>query len=212
MRISVLTPTIRPAGLEIVKECLKRQTFTDFEWVTEVGLGIEHDLNQAWNRMIKRANGELVVFYQDFIKIGDDGLEKFWKQYQKDDGNVMYTAPVGKVDKWEDNPRWDWRFHRKNADVSYNECEMDWGASPVWILRDVGGFDETLDKYWSFDNPNLCFRASQRGITFKNLDNDAIALDHDKFMEHPFRDRYNPKYHNERMREFESGKKINYLK
>lgn len=212
MKISVLTPTIRPEGLEIVKECLRNQTLQDFEWLTEVGLGLEHDLNQAWNKMIKRASGELVVFYQDWIKIENNGLEKFWKEYQKDEGNWMYTAPVGKVDKWEDEPRWDWRNFKKGEEVNYNECEMDWGASPVWILRDVGGFDETLDKYWSFDNPNLCYRAEKRGIKFRNIDNPAIVYDHDKFIPHPFRDKYNPKYHNERLSEFDRGVKINYLK
>jgi hypothetical protein len=70
MKISVLTPSIRPQGLAITQQCLTEQTFTDFEWLTEIGLPNRgHDLNSAYNRMLKRANGELVVSLQDYIKV-----------------------------------------------------------------------------------------------------------------------------------------------
>ena len=95
MKISVLTPSIRPAGLEILQKSLKNQSFKDFEWIQDIGLGDKHDLNQAWNRMLKRAKGELIVFYQDYIKIEPDGLQKFWDAYQANP-KTMFTAPVGK--------------------------------------------------------------------------------------------------------------------
>ena len=33
MKISVITPSIRPEGLKILQECLAQQTFKDFEWL-----------------------------------------------------------------------------------------------------------------------------------------------------------------------------------
>lgn len=206
MKISVLTPSIRPEGLQIVKECLARQTFTDFEWLVEIGLGLEHDLNRAYNKMLKRSTGELIVFYQDFIKIEDDGLQKFWDEYTSE---YFMTAPVGKSLDYTD-PKWDWR-HFKHEDIGFQGWEIDWGACPREALFKLGGFDEELDKNWSFDNVNVAYRAQLAGYKFKCIDNPSIALDHDVYMPHPFRERYNPTFNNERLREFDHGTTLNYL-
>lgn len=206
MRISVVTPSIRPEGLEVVKECLSRQTFTDFEWLTEIGLGKVHDLNQAYNRMLRRAKGELIVFYQDFIMIPDDGLEKFWNEYQKDK-NYFITAPVG---KGHDNPKWDWRAF-KYEDVGFQGWEIDWGCAPKEALFKIGGFDEELDKHWSFDNVDVAYRAQKYHYKFKCIENKATAYDHDKHIKHPFRENFNPSANNQRMRDIDSGTILNYL-
>lgn len=110
--ISVISPTIRPQGLEIMRESLMNQTFKDFEWLVDINITGEHDLNKSFNSMIKRAEGELIVFYEDFTKITPDGLQKFWDAYQKDK-RTLFTAPLGKVTNFEDQPRWDWRMERK---------------------------------------------------------------------------------------------------
>ena len=91
IKITVVTPTIRPSGLEVMRESLKNQTFQDFEWLVEVNYSGKHDLNAAFNKMIKRAEGELIVFYQDYTKIKKDGLQKFWDAYQKDK-DTLFTA------------------------------------------------------------------------------------------------------------------------
>ena len=67
MKISVITPSIRPEGLKIVRECLLNQTFKDFEWLVDINWTGKHDLNASFNRLIRRASGELIVFYQDYI-------------------------------------------------------------------------------------------------------------------------------------------------
>jgi GT2 family glycosyltransferase len=191
---------------------LKQQTFSDFEWLVEVGTGIEHDLNRAFNKMVKRATGELLVFYQDYIRIPPDGLEQFWKAYLKDQ-NTFFTAPVGKVkmENYTDEPRWDWRAY-KDANMTWNMWEIDWGACPKDAIFKIGGFDEELDKHWSCDNVNVGYRANMHGFKFDFLpDNKALAYDHDATIPHPFRQKYNPNFNNERLREFDMGLKIDYL-
>lgn len=218
IKISVLTPTIRPNGLKVIQECLAKQTITDFEWLVEVGIpGKGHDLNASFNRMIRRAKGEIIVFYEDYTKILDDGLERFWKAY-KEYPTTLFTAPLGKVNEWGNKPTWDWRSWRQNdGQNDYTNClprswEIDWGMAPKSILYDVGGFDEEFDKYWSADNLSVGIRADLKGYNFKCLfTNPAIAWDHDSHMKHPFRERYNTSFINDRINAYKAGLKIDYL-
>lgn len=210
MKISVLTPSIRPEGLKVVQESLEKQTLQDFEWLVELGIpGKGHDLNAAFNRMLKRAKGELIVFLQDYIKIPAKGLENFWDAYQKQPDTFL-TAPVGKTLDWETN-EWDWRAH-PDAKMQWRGWEIDWGAAPLKCLQAIGGFDEELDKYWSSDNVNVAARANLKGYKFDCLiKNPAIAWNHDKVLPHPFRDKFNQEFVSQRISLFENGLEINYL-
>jgi hypothetical protein len=219
MKISVITPTIRPEGLNIIQSSLANQTFKDFEWLVEVGLKTEHDLNKAFNKMIKRAKGELLVFLEDYTKVPPDYLQKWWDAYQKYP-DTFFTAPLGKVDNLEYKPpaRWDWRaWKHKESDGDFIDgkwdCwEIDNGACPKACLYAIGGFDEELDAFWSCDNLNVGCRADIARYKFLNyFGNPAIAYDHDAFMPHPFRERFKPIFNNERMKEFRNGLKIDYL-
>jgi hypothetical protein len=50
MKISVISVSIRPKGLEITQKCLAKQIFQDFEWITELSVPEKgHDLNKAYN-------------------------------------------------------------------------------------------------------------------------------------------------------------------
>lgn len=219
IKISCLTPSIRPAGLKITQECLAQQTFRDFEWLVEIGKVHEgHDLNKAYNKMLKRAQGELIVSLQDFIKVKPDYLQKFWDAYQKHP-DTFFTAPVGKVKTldYEGEVAWDWRAFRNNdtetiRDVRWDCWEIDSGAAPLKCLQAIGGFDEELDHHWSCDNLNVGCRADLAGYKVKCVfDNPAVAFDHDAFIEHPFRQNFRPIYNTMRMDEFRRGLKINYL-
>lgn len=144
VKISVLTPSVRPVGLEIVRKGLMEQTFQDFEWLVEIGTG-EHDLNKAYNRMLRRAEGELFVSLQDFIKIPPDYLQKFWDAYQENP-DTFFTAPVGKVDdiEYKGDVRWDWRAWtngEKDPKVmpgKWDCWEIDSGACPMKPLKRWG--------------------------------------------------------------------------
>lgn len=213
MKISVLTPTIR--GQEALAPnamALASQSFPveEFEWLTEESDGTKHDLNAAFNRMLKKAKGELIVFMEDYTKCTTNGLQKFWDAYQKEP-KVFWTAPLGKTDDWQ-KINWDWRAYADAIDTTYKNWEIDWGAAPKEALFEIGGFDEELDKYWSCDNVNVGYRAYLNGYKFKNMfDNPAMALDHDKVMEHPFRKNFNPAFNQERMDSFKPGEKLTYL-
>lgn len=194
-KISVITPTIRPEGLKIMQECLAQQTLKDFEWLVEVGLPNKSDLNAALNRMIRRAKGELLVFYQDFILIPPDGLANFYNAWKFKD--AFYTASVN----------YDWRFE-KLGKVNWLEWEIDWGACGLEAIKKIGGFDETLDQYWGFDNVNAGLRADMAGYEIICIKNPATAEQHP---EAPMKKNRNPEYHNRRLDEIRRGARVNFL-
>lgn len=212
--ITVITPTIRgEEGLKWPRLSLKRQSYKDFEWLIE-----KHDpndppdFNQAMNRMLKKAKGELIVILQDHTHIKTDGLKMFWRAYQENP-TIFFTAPLGKVMSLRDTPRWDWRYNLPSSDeLNFMQWEIDWAAAPRFALQEIGGFDEELDKQWGFDNVNVGLRAHLAGYRIRNLpQNMAVAYDHDSAMDHPYRKIQDAGFHNERLDQFRKGLKIQYL-
>lgn len=186
--ISVLTPSIRPAGLTPVMESLEVQTTQDFEWLVEIGKPwVGHDLNAAMNRLLRRAKGETVVILQDYIRIPDDALERIADLHRMTE-KTCFTYPVLKVDNWDDdNLRGDWRPH-KNDFIPYFQWETDFASAPLQAFKDVGGYDEDFDQGWSWDNVNIAHRMKMAGYSFRCYPFiPAKAWDHDKFIKHPFR-------------------------
>lgn len=212
MRISVVTPSIRPEGLKVTQMCLQGQSFTDFEWLVDIGIPPKHDLNASYNRMLRRAQGTLIVSLQDYIKVPPDYLQRMWSAHILNP-DTFITAPVGKVNNLDFDPpaRWDWRAY-EDAKPDWKCWEIDSGAAPKEALYAVGGFDEELDKWWSFDNYSVGRRAHLAGYKFMNLfSNPAIAYDHDAFIKHPFRERFRPALVNLRVDEYEENYKLPYL-
>lgn len=104
--ITVITPTVRPEGLEVVAKCLRRQDFRDFEWLIAAPEAMRADveahtasqphvfvpeppkiegdfwcLNKAWNKAFALAQGKLLVSIQDLIWFPPDLLSRFWHHY-----------------------------------------------------------------------------------------------------------------------------------
>jgi glycosyltransferase involved in cell wall biosynthesis len=211
-KVSVISPSIRPKGLEITRQSLLKQTFTDFEWITDINWTGKHDLNKALNRCIKRSSGELIVILQDYIKIQPNALQGLWDAYTASP-DTLFTCPVGKVNNetYMGKPKWDWR-NSPQAQMDWRMWEIDFGACPRDVLFKLGGFDEEIDGFWSCDNLNVGCRADLAGYKFARLINiKGIAFDHDAFMEHPFRKDYKPIFNNMRMDEFRQGLKIDFL-
>ena len=211
VKITVITPTIRIEGLEIVQKSLESQTFQDFEWLIEYTFkGHGNDLNAAYNRAIKRARGELLVSWQDFIRIPNDGLEKMWQHYQ--DNPAFYTYPVSKQ-RMNGSIKDDWRSHRDNSKIPFTEWEIDLGAAPKQWMYEVGGFDEHLDEHtWTFDVVNVGLRAQLNNKPLLlNTEVHGLALDHDEFIEHPFRGDVNPEFHNKRLDDIRKGNFVSFL-
>ena len=208
--VSVLTPSVRPLGLEVTRTSLLAQTFTSFEWLVEINCTGKHDFNAAMNRMLRRAKGTLVVSIQDYIKAPPDYLQKFWDAHLKKP-TTFFTAPVGKVDDL-DNPkdiRWDWRAHSDIATIRDDCWEIDSAAAPLSALKEIGGFDEYLDQWWSSDNVSVGKRAALAGYPLELLfTNPSIAYDHDAHQKHPFRGNERPERVSLRMKEYEAGLKL----
>jgi hypothetical protein len=178
-KITVITPTIRPEGLDIVNIALKRQTFREFEWligspsypefpdsrwVKDNFKGGVWTLNRACNKLVKKAKGELIVSWQDYTFADPDCLEKFWFHYQQEPTHLVsgvgnkYSSVYPELGElvWEDP-----RINQSNG--SYYECyPVDWeanfAAAPKSSFYDVGGYDEYLDNYFSMDNVSIVER------------------------------------------------------
>jgi len=107
-RLTVITPTVRPGGIDIMWKGLKNQTFTDFRWliVDEIRRqaeildytkddrvmwllsppkkpGMFWNLDQSNNYAIKHTKSELVVILQDYIYLLPNALEKMIANYDR---------------------------------------------------------------------------------------------------------------------------------
>lgn len=203
MKISVLTPSIRPTMLKDVQESLERQTFKDFEWLVEIGMhGQGFTLSEDMNKMLRRAKGDIIISLQDAIKIPPEALEQI---AALDHTKTAYTYPVGKLKLKEGyfvhpllgreidpEPEWDWRKTRAEAlgkdDITPNMWETDFASAPREMFFSIGGYDEKFKKGWSFDNVEVAWRSEAAGYRFKSsVVTAGLALDHDAVMEHPHR-------------------------
>ena len=163
--ISVLTPTIREEGIAVVRKALKRQTYRDFEWLVgsyfkpaigKDGKWIKDDfkggfwsLNRIYNRLIKKAQGDLIVSWQDFTYANPDALEKFAFHFK----NEPKTIVTGVGNKYT-NESWTtkiWQDPREREDQGnfygcyFNDIEGNFASIPKKAIYDIGGFDEQLD-------------------------------------------------------------------
>lgn len=185
-KITVITSSIRPQFLNITQEALEKQTFQDFEWLVEIGLrnrpgwGLPRDDNKA----LKRAQGERIVFLQDCITIEPDTLEKIHAL-----PNEMYTFPVGQVMSFDQTPEWDWRPDNEGI-VDPHMWEQDFACGPKQAFFDVGGYDETFDQGWAWNNVEIAWRIAATGRQFWcNASIRGISLKHDQIVENPFRNK-----------------------
>lgn len=189
-KLSVLSPSIRPKGLEPVMQSLKEQTEQSFEWLVEVSCPWKgHDLNAAMNRLLRRATGDIIVIAQDYLTLPTDSLEKIADLHQVTE-KTCFTYPVLKTNVLGDSSqelRGDWR-PEKNDYIPYYRWETDFASAPRQAFLDIGGYDEDFDKGWSWDNVNVAHRMKMAGYAFRCYPFiPATAWDHDRFEKHPFR-------------------------
>lgn len=173
MKITVVTPSVRKDGLDIVKKALEAQTFEDFEWIIGTPFDmpkkfsklnvnyIEDDfefgfwaLNRIYNKMFKEAQGELIVSLQDWVYVKPDGLQKFWDNYKKMGSGVLISGVgdqyerLGKFNKpevkvWSDPRKTD--KYGSFYECMPNDIEWNWAAFPKEAIFKIGGMDEELD-------------------------------------------------------------------
>lgn len=183
-KITVYTPSIRPQFLNITQECLENQTFQDFEWVVEIGLRNRgSSLCSDNNKMLRRAKGERIVWLQDCINILPNALEKIDAL-----SNELWTFPVGQIDREGDVPEWDWRDTFEGELLGPHYWEADFASAPKQAFFDVGGYDETFDQGWGWDNVEVArrmYRTGRKAYCEPRIR--GISLRHDKMVKHPFR-------------------------
>jgi len=181
MSITVLTPTIRPEGLQAVKKSLDRQT-EDCEWLIgspfdpKMGKWVRDDfaggvwtLNRMYNKMIKEASGDLIISIQDHTSFNPDALERFESHFKINPNAIIsgvgnkYSEvyPLGEI-LWKD-PRETGQGFRK---VPFYEIEFNFCAIPKHLLYRVGGFDEGMDfKFFGMDAYDVVRRLANTGHT-----------------------------------------------
>jgi len=187
--ISVITPSVRSAGLELVKKALLRQTFTDFEWIVNDKRykGGYWGLNRAYNDMIRQAKGELLVSWQDYTFAEPDALSRFWNCYTSNPYSIVsgvgnkYIDETWMIKKWQD-PR------ERSDNTSFYECfpwdvEANFCSIPKRAVYEVGGFDEKMDfEGFGFDARGVFERIDMLGEYKFYLDqaNVSYSLEHDR--------------------------------
>ncbi len=212
-KISIITISARPGFIGDAVRNLQKQTFKDFEWIIvdslyyerknevaefmkDKGINylhvpdkvcfVEHPyrLNNAFNTGVIFARGELTVWWQDFIRIREDGLQKFWDLHIKEPcfitcGDERWNItppenPDNMIDLWNKEPellekeKGCWRCLGKDLRVydkpeNHGEFELNWAATSTSIIRELGGFDERLDEGFNWDNNWLAWRALYLG-------------------------------------------------
>jgi glycosyltransferase involved in cell wall biosynthesis len=185
-KISVLTVFKRPHGEELVGKCLLNQSFDDWEWIQVTPLkntmvlkntkvipdppmvsGDVWGLNKAYNAGIRACSSDLIVSIQDDIWFPEDGLEKFWVYFQEYPMGCVsgvgdkyeklddFGKPIVKM--WED-PRRGYTWGASFSKTKPNNWELNYASVPTKAMYDIGGFDETFDQYYGWDNVDVALR------------------------------------------------------
>lgn len=139
--------------------------------------GLVRANNKAW----QNATGELLVWYQDFILIPNNGIEQLVDLYRHNPNALIAPVDVyydckpanreNKEDWWEEKDvltEETWRNVRvKNQGIRESEnpfdFEMNYGAIPKHIVSKLNGWWEFMDDGLGYDNTEIAFRAQKLG-------------------------------------------------
>lgn len=107
VKISVVTPSVRPEGLDIVRQSLNRQTFKDFEWI------IVTPDNGEWSKF----RMELALkdgFINDMVRLGDG------------ENYLLFEPPKNEGDMYSLNKAWNAAFKRARGELIVSFVDMTW--------------------------------------------------------------------------------------
>lgn len=170
MKISIVSPSNRINGLDIVGKCLEKQTFRDFEWLKihkepEKKEGDFYNLNKVWNQLFNKAQGELIVSIVDYTEFEPDTLSKLWEHYINSPLSCISGIGVqykdGKVN-WTDPRVSNQGIHMISpVDMEFRLCSV-----PRRAIQAVGGVDEEYDKVVAVSEKEMCLRIGYLGYKF----------------------------------------------
>lgn len=200
-KITILTPSVRPELLGMVKKCLERQTFDDFEWIVispfeykdaiwvadpPMREGDYYRLNGAWNAGIRKAKGDLLVFICDGLWFAPDTLQRLWDHYEANP--LACISCVGDQFSHVDNGKPEglvWRDPRRRSDfgsfyeVGEMEMELCVASVPTSAMFDIGGFEEEFDRGAAVSEKEAMARIYKAGYKlFINQSIEYRALQH----------------------------------
>lgn len=185
VKITIITPSVRPEMLPMVDKCIKRQTFKDYEWLVsspkDYGFGTwvqepdkregdYYGLNKAWNAAFKQAKGELIVIICDGQWFQPDLLERLWNHYEDDPESVV--GAIGHQYDQIENGKPEhmvWRDPRARTDMgSFYETpstEIEWcvASFPKKAIFEVGGMDEKYDQGAALSEKEANLRMEKAG-------------------------------------------------
>lgn len=188
-KITVITCSIRPEGIPLVEQALKKQTFRDFTWIVQgrdgdLPKGCVWTLNRDYNTALKKADGELIVSWQDWTSARPDTLERFWRHYEAEPRTLVgavghkYADPSWQVMTWKDpraTDQYGSYYPCYFSDIEWNLC-----AVPRQAIDAVGGFDEELDRWYGMDGYSVNCRIHLLGGYDFKLDQtiQSYSLEH----------------------------------
>jgi glycosyltransferase involved in cell wall biosynthesis len=182
-KISVITVTNRIGWLPVLSDDMRRQTFRDFEVVVAAdGPRYEShpydgwtvfvprqksgadawNLNKAYNDCLDRAQGELLVFLQDFIWIPANGLQRFWDDYLMFPDALVTGVGHKAKDGLEGISETDERA-LGDGEISpgnHTHWELNWAMCPRAMMP---RFDESMDTHYGGENQHAARQAEARG-------------------------------------------------
>ena len=209
-KITVITTTYRPWNrlLDQAKD-LEAQQFKDFEWIVVDDLLWKRDSSpktifpllhtepkggvvdyfapaRADNTALAFANGELVYFMNDYIRLTPSTLSQHWAAYQKYgpraffagqlvpmDGEVSYPLRKGEV---VIGPQAQEAFSLDSAAVwTYAAGRND--SAPLAALLEINGLDEDFDGDRGGSDVDLAQRLIMAGLRYILLQ-DCIAFEY----------------------------------
>lgn len=153
--------TLRPKWIVVAEPKCRPREQGYAEWLVAPYKVRRSNLNASLNHGLKHIDTEFVIFYQDFIDLPSDCFEKLVHSAMQTGGFVT-TATI--------NPNGNHDGRYLNIDL-LRECRPEeWEANvaiaPMEAIKKLGGFDETYDDGWSWDNVNLAERAAMLGYKF----------------------------------------------
>lgn len=194
VKVSVITPSIRPSALKIVAESLAKQDFKDFEWLIgslgklrdevekEIGgivpykfvvepLKREKDfynLSKCWNALFRQAKGELIVNIVDGIWFPADTLTNFWEHFVANP-KACITTVGNQYD--ETLSVLLWKDPRMRMDlgsfyeVNYPEMELCIASFPRQAVIDCKGLKEKWDEFAALGEKCMMMRINKIGYS-----------------------------------------------
>lgn len=194
MKVTVLTPSVRPELLEVMTKCLKRQDFEDFEWLVigpskmfegftkdylfipepEKREGDFYRLSGALNLGFQKAQGELIVVIMDGNWFPADTLSRLWFHYQNNPKGLVGTIghQYDQIDEYGKPTNMMWQDPRARTDVGTfyevapSEIEFALCSIPKQAILDCGGIDEDYDKGPAVGEKEMCWRLDKLGYKF----------------------------------------------